>query len=245
MFGDLLDSQQIALLWRIYRGEKSFPPPGDRSDEAACRDYNFLVETLIALRNRGYIARDDLFVQKGGDGPFPEYLIASVGGLTYEGEKVARSLDPAPAAPQLSALLSAEGLHQCRRDFERAVGSVATDPEQAIASASSLLESVCKAILERSGDRGSQDKSLGSLVKATLSTLDLAAESAAEPGIRGAIDGLASAAQAIRTVRNKSGAAHGRGLDHRPLEPRHARLAANAAATVGLFLLETALARTG
>ena len=55
----------------------------------------------------------------------------------------------------------------------------------------------------------------------------------------------ASIAQGVGTLRTKSGATHGRGLGNALLAPRHARLAVNAAATVGLFLLETPLTAPG
>lgn len=243
MSADGLDAWQRTLLCRIYQGEMSFQPPTDQRDEGACRDYNFLVEALITLKNRGYI--DTLSAMKSHMGGPCRYLVALARGLTYDGEKIARSLDPAPAAPEMSQLLGAEGLHQCQRDFERAVGSIAADPEQAIASASSLLESVCKAILEQAGRELPNNESMQPLMKATLDALELAPGSEAEPDIRGALKGLASIAQGIGALRTKAGAAHGRGPGHAPLEPRHARLAVNAASTVGLFLLEAALAPKG
>lgn len=243
MFENGLDAKQLALLWRIYQGEKSFPAPSDKKDEAACRDYNFLIETLFSLRDRGYIDYKRLHILECRMISLCRYLSAIVDGLTYQGEKLARSLEPAPAARAVNKLISAEGLHSCRRDFERAVGSIESDPEQAIGSASSLLESIFHAILERAGRELPSDKSVQSLIKVTLDLLDLSPGSASESDIRGALRGLTSIAQAVGAMRTKAGAAHGRGLEHEPLAPRHARLVVNAAATVGLFLLETALER--
>lgn len=242
MIGDGLDAWQRALLWRIYQGETSFNPPADRRDkEAECREYNFLVECLISLRDRGFIAYKKLHVLESRSiGPC-RYLSAIVDGLSYQGEIVARSLDPVPAVPALSTLLSVEGLRQCRRDFDRAAGNVVSDPEQAIASALALLESVCKSILERANMEQPADKSIQPLMKATLAFLDLAPGSEAEGDVRGALKGLGSIAQQLGSIRTKSSAAHGRVPGHECLEARHARLAVNAAATVGMFLLETAL----
>jgi hypothetical protein len=237
-----LDAQQRVLLWRIYQGEERFPAP-KHQDRPSCRDYDYLVETLISLRKRGYI--EGLLEQKNTGIDGCRYLSALItGGLTHEGYKVARALAPAPAAGPLADLLTGEGLHQCQRDFERALGSVATDPEQAIGSASSMLESICKAILERHGAELPANQSIQPLVKATLDRLDLAPGSEGESDIRSALKGLGAIAQSVGSLRTNSGAAHGRGPAHQPLQPRHARLAVNAAATVGLFLLETALEQT-
>lgn len=241
MFESGLDAWQLTLLWRIYQGEKSFKRPTDQRDEAECRDFNFLVEALIDLRNRGYIDHKSLKLMATSDGGPCRYAAAFAQGLTYAGEKLARSLEPVQAARGVNKLISAEGLHSCRRDFERAVGSIESDPEQAIGSASSLLESIFHAILERAGRELPSDKSMQSLIKATLDLLDLSPGSAPESDIRGALRGLTGIAQAVGAMRTKAGAAHGRGLGHEPLAPRHARLVVNAAATVGLFLLETAL----
>jgi len=240
-----LDAWQRTLLWRIYQGEKSFWPPKDQRDDGACRDYNFLVNALISLSKLGYIDSRNLHVLDCRNTSPCRYLSAMVDGLSYDGEKLARSLEPVPAALGVAELISAEGLHNCRRDFDRAVGSIASDPEQAIGSASSLLESICKAILEQSGRDLPKDQSMQPLMKATLDLLDLALGSAPESDIRGALKGLTSIAQGVGGMRTKAGAAHGRSLGHEPLAPRYARLAVNSAATVGLFLLETALIKKG
>lgn len=242
MPGDRLDAHQRALLSRIDRGERTFSPPERRSEED-CRAFNLLVETLNWLRQHGYIADKDLKVLRDSRPGPCRYSHAIVTGLTYEGLRAAQEVEPAPAAQVLSPVISSEGLHQCRRDFDRAVGTIATDPDQAIGSACSLLESICKAILDRAGQQRPDDQSIQPLVKAVLAVLDLAPGSEAAPDIKGALKGLASIAQGVGALRTKAGAAHGRGLHHAPLAPRHARLAVNAAATVGLFLLETALAK--
>jgi hypothetical protein len=240
--GDRLDAQQRELLWRIYQGETMFRPPSSGAD-GDCRDFDFLVQTLVSLKQRGYVDSDGFKTPKDPRRNGCHYLFAEAKKLTYRGYQSARSLDPAPAAAPLAGLLTAAGLHQCQRDFERALGSIATDPEQAIGNASSLLESICKAILERAGEPAEEWR-IKPLVEQSLKHVALAPASAAEPAIASAIAQLADLAQSIGTIRNKSAAAHGRGPDHRPLQPRHARLAVNAAATVGLFLLETASEQT-
>jgi len=95
--GDRLDAQQRAVLWRIYQGEQRFPPP-ERQDRVSCWDYDYLVEMLISLQRLGFIHQKDLTTQRNTGIDGCRYWFAMVDGLTYQGEKVARSLDPAPAA---------------------------------------------------------------------------------------------------------------------------------------------------
>ena len=146
-----LDDRMKRLLREIRGGKKSFNPVGQSSD--ARRELDRNIKCLIALRDKGFIPRDKLKLLEDHMGSGFTYLTAMVNGLSYAGELAADELDLAPAADALGELLSHPGLQACRRDFERAVTSVASDPAQAIASASSSLESVCQAILSRLGCR--------------------------------------------------------------------------------------------
>ncbi|WP_207144048.1 abortive infection family protein [Thiococcus pfennigii] len=203
-----------------------------------------LIETLIGLRDKGYIEAGRLHVRVSNslNNHRKYHEAVAFRCLTRAGMLVARELEPAPATSALSTFLTIEGLDHCRRDFDRAAGAIATDPEQAIGSACALLESICRAILDRAGRPQPEDLRIQPLVNEVLPVLDLAPGSQAASHIKPALRGLASIAQQVGALRSKDGAVHGRVPDHIPLEPRHARLAVNAAATVGLFLLETALA---
>lgn len=129
----------------------------------------------------------------------------------------------------------------CRRDYERAVTSVASDPAQAIANASSTLESICLAILSRLGVNPPSDKSIQPLIKATMDALSLAPEADAEGQIKRILGSVANIAAGVGVLRTKYGSAHGRNGDHRPPAPVHARLVINSMAAVGMFLLESFL----
>ena len=232
------DTFQTALLWRIYNGEKSFRPPINEDDYA---DYEYLVETLIWLKENNYIPRDKLHVRSSRGRNGFRYLVALVDGLTHDGIRIARALGPAPAAPQLSSLLSAEGLDQCQRDFARAIGAIGADPDQAVASAVATLESVCKAILDSRGVAHSPDMTLSSVIGCVIRNLRLSETDKTDDPLRSAIQALATAANSIGTLRNKASAAHGRAPNHVCMAPHHARFAINSAAAVALFLLESAV----
>lgn len=139
--------------------------------------------------------------------------------------------------------LDAGGTEACVSDFNRALAAVATDPDQAIASASSTLESVCKQILDVRQHAYPRDESLNPLLKATFKALDLSPDGRADPVVKQVLGGLFNAAVGLGVLRTKFSAAHGRGASQSRLLERHARLAVNAASTVGHFLLETCEAR--
>lgn len=235
-----LDDRMKVLLRKIRAGETSFSPVGE-SDEAR-REFDRQVKCLIALREQNLIPTKSLLFQREPYGEGFEFSGAAlVRGLTYEGEVAADELDMAPAVDALGDMLSHPGLLACRRDFERAVASVASDPSHAIAAASSTLESVCKAILSQRRRPFPSDQSIQPLMKETMKALDLAPENAAEDEIRRVLGAVGNIAAAVGTLRTKYGTAHGRTNEHTPLTSIHARFAVNAMAAGALFLLESAI----
>jgi len=132
-------------------------------------------------------------------------------------------------------------LPSVKADFERALLSIESDPEGAITSACSTLESVTKSILDGLGKPYPKDQSIQPLISATLRELTLAPDQYSEAEMKRILGGLVNIPAGIGVLRTKYGDAHGRGMQFAQLLPRHARLAVNAASTIGLFLLETYL----
>lgn len=132
-------------------------------------------------------------------------------------------------------------LPNVKADFERALSSIESDPAGAITSACSTLESVAKYILDGLGKPYPKDQSIQPLVSATLRELTLAPDQYSEAEIKRILGGLVNIPAGIGVLRTKYGDAHGKGTQFTQLLPRHARLAVNAASTIGLFLLETYL----
>ena len=130
-------------------------------------------------------------------------------------------------------------LPNVQADFERALSSIESDPAGAATSACSTLESVAKSILDGLGKPYPKDQSIQPLVFATLRELTLAPDQYSEAEIKRILGGLVNISAGIGVLRTKYGDAHGRGTQFAQLLPRHARLAVNAASTIGLFLLET------
>lgn len=139
----------------------------------------------------------------------------------------------------LQNLLERSGLQACQDDFDRAIQNIDTDPDQALASGCSTLESVCKAILDKMGSECPKDQSIQPLLRKVFEVMELSPEGHADAEIKRILGGLFNAGVGVGTIRTKYSAAHGRRDGQRKLQGRHARLAINSAATVGLFLLET------
>lgn len=132
-------------------------------------------------------------------------------------------------------------LPNVKADFERAISCIESDPEGAITSACSTLESVAKSILDSLGKPYPKDQSIQPLVLTAMRELKLAPDQHSEAEIKRILGSLTNVIAGIGVLRTKYGDAHGRGKEFTELLPRHARLAVNAASTIGLFLLETYL----
>lgn len=117
-----------------------------------------------------------------------------------------------------------------------------SDPEGAITVARTLLETVCKRILEESGVPYDDKADLPKLYRATAETLNLAPSQHTEEPVKAILGGAMQLVNGIGTLRNRLSDSHGRGgkLPVRP-SPRHAFLTVNMAGAMASFLIETYL----
>lgn len=135
-------------------------------------------------------------------------------------------------------------LNTVLRDFERALNAVQNDPEGAITSACSTLESVCKTVLGRMGFPLPAKQDIASLTKEVRRRLDLAPRGERltpelEADLNTIVSGLSNTANGIGSLRTHVGDAHGRDDSVPKMDARTARLAINAASTVALYIIET------
>ena len=155
----------------------------------------------------------------------------------------------APLDTDASATLAqfdADGVHSV---WLKALERRETDPEGAITVARTLLESVCKHILEHATRDISKplydDKDdLPKLYGAVAKELNIAAGQHSEEAFRGILGGCTSVVEGLGTLRNKVSDAHGRGKRSVRPQARHAKLAVNLAGAMATFLIETWNART-
>lgn len=119
------------------------------------------------------------------------------------------------------------------------INRLSHDPEGAITAARSLIETVCKHILDDLQVSYEPDVELPKLYKLTARSMMLAPEQHAEKTFQQVLQGCASIANGLAEVRNALGDAHGKGRNVPRPKPRHARVAVNAASALSLFLIET------
>ena len=132
------------------------------------------------------------------------------------------------------------------QQVNRMQSEVGNDPTLAIGTAKEFVETVCKSILNERRIAYDDKLELQPLVKLTCQSLGLVRDSipdsakAAET-VRNLLSNFASIAKYLGELRNPYGTGHGKDGNFKGLQPRHARLAVNAAQTVGVFLFETHL----
>jgi hypothetical protein len=134
-----------------------------------------------------------------------------------------------------------EGLKQFNEDgvhlvWTRALERRKSDPEGAITAARTLLETVCKHILDGHGvEYDSHKVELHELYKLTAKELNLSPDQHTQDIFKQILGGCSAVVNGLGTLRNRLGDAHGYGS--KPVRPatRHAELAVNLAGSVALF----------
>ena len=125
------------------------------------------------------------------------------------------------------------------RNWRKAVYRLEEDPEGAITSARTLLESVCKHILDQTETPYQDDLDLPALYKRTSLQLNLAPEQHSEQIFKQILGGCTSITNGLAGLRNRLGDAHGQGSNRVKPPRRHAELAVNVAGAMAVFLIET------
>jgi len=130
----------------------------------------------------------------------------------------------------------ADGVHLV---WEKALARRHTDPDGAITTARTLLETVCKRILDEVGETYSDKEDLPGLYKAVARKLQIAPSQHTEDAFKRILGGATSVVEGLGSLRNKIGDAHGQG--GKPVRPtaRHAQLAVNLAGAMATFLVDT------
>lgn len=125
-------------------------------------------------------------------------------------------------------------------DFDRALSQADADPEDAVTSACSTLESVCKCLLDEMNESYPSQQDIAGLAKAVEDKLDISpGRDDIAPDIKRILGGLANVSRGIGSLRTHCGDAHGRGRDTQRIDSRIARLAIHSASTVALFFIDT------
>jgi uncharacterized protein YfkK (UPF0435 family) len=145
----------------------------------------------------------------------------------------------APSDSVISEKLTTVDSASIQTAWHKALDRRMPDPEGAITSSRTLLEAVCKHILDE--DKVSyQDKDdLPKLYSLVSKHLNLSPSQHTEQLFKQILGGCHAVVEGLGALRNKLSDAHARGkVAVRPL-PRHAELAVNLAGTMATFILAT------
>lgn len=144
-----------------------------------------------------------------------------------------------PADDDISAILITFDTEHVHIAWQKALERRNHDPEAAITMARTLIESVCKHILDEAGISHSDKDDLPQLYYETAKQLNLAPEQHQEKIFKQILGGCQSVIQGLGTLRNKLSDAHGKGKQAIKPSPRHAALAVNLAGSMAAFLVAT------
>jgi hypothetical protein len=124
-------------------------------------------------------------------------------------------------------------------EWKKAMERKSNDPEAAITTARTLIETTCKFILDDIEVQYEDDLELPKLYKITAEKLNLAPDQHTEQIFKQILSGCQTVINGLGALRNKLSDSHGKKtISVKPL-PRHAELAVNLAGTMTTFLLET------
>jgi hypothetical protein len=127
--------------------------------------------------------------------------------------------------------------------WQKALDRRHSDPEGAITAARTLLETVCKHILDKTSTPYNEKDDLPALYRATATKLNIAPSQHTKEVFKQILGGVTSVVGGLGALRNRISDSHGQGSKPvRPL-PRHAQLAVNLAGAAATFLIETWLAK--
>lgn len=144
----------------------------------------------------------------------------------------------APADAAVVEALTALDADHVNLVWRKALERRSSDPEGAITAARTLLESVCKLILDDLGIKYSDDD-LPKLYKKVADAMQLSPGEYTEQAFKQILSGCYSVVTGLGTLRNKLSDAHGQGGKPVRPAPRHADLAVNLAGAMAMFLVET------
>jgi hypothetical protein len=144
-----------------------------------------------------------------------------------------------PSDASISATVKAVSSVYVQEVWQKALERRATDPEGAITTARTLLESVCKHILDAAGIAYADGADLPKLYTLTAKQLHLSPSQHTEDIFKQILGGCHAVVEGLGALRNRHSDAHGKGAAATKPAARHAELAVNLAGTMATFLLQT------
>jgi hypothetical protein len=144
-----------------------------------------------------------------------------------------------PGVEPITLTLEAFDPEHVHAAWQKALDRRAADPDGAITAARTLLETVCKHVLDKAGKTYADDAELPQLWKQCAELLKLAPDQHQEQIFKSMLGSCQNIVASLGAVRNKIGDAHGARPRAVKPKPRHAELAVNLAGTMASFLVAT------
>jgi hypothetical protein len=186
-------------------------------------------QEAIAARLNPILRRDGYALVKHGIvSGYPTYKVVDVAATGIQ-----------PADELISKVLISfdeSGVHTA---WQKALERRTKDPEGAITAAKTLLETVCKHILDEGGTDYGPNDDLPKLYSAASEQLNLAPSQHSESVFKQILGNCHSIVSNLAGLRNKLGDSHGQGKKYVKPQPRHAELAVNLAGSTAMFLVAT------
>jgi len=148
-----------------------------------------------------------------------------------------------PSDAPITAMVQAVSSNYITEVWQKALERRTTDAEGAITSVRTLLESVCKHILDAAGSTYDDSADLPKLYTLTAKQLNLSPSQHTEQLFKQILGGCQTVVEGLGAMRNRHSDAHGKGVSGTRPAPRHAELAVNLSGTMAMFLLQTWEAR--
>lgn len=125
--------------------------------------------------------------------------------------------------------------------WDKALSRRSSDPEGAITASRTMIETICKHILDKLEIQYNEKIDLPELYKITAKNLNLSPEQHNEEIFKQILSGCISIVNGIGSLRNRISDAHGKKITYIKPSERHATFVVNISGTMGMFLIETYL----
>lgn len=144
-----------------------------------------------------------------------------------------------PSADTIEGVLKAFDSEHVYVAWQKAFERRLNDPEGALTASRTLLESVCKHILDGLAVPYKDSADLPDLYSLVSQSMNLSPSQHTEQIFKQILGGCHSVVQGLGALRNKLSDAHGKGVSSYKPATRHAALAVNLSGAMSMFLVET------
>ena len=149
-----------------------------------------------------------------------------------------------PSDSSISEALRYVDSDYVQESWQKALERRASDPQGAITAARTLLESVCKHILDESGVAYDEASDIPKLYSLTARQINLSPSQHTERVFKQILGGCQAIVEGLGALRNRLSDAHGKSSTAARPAARHAELAVNLSGAMATFLMHTWQARS-